>query len=42
MEAAGKSQQEAVAAKPTAGLDRIWAKGMIDGDPFTTLIHATL
>jgi cyclase len=42
LKAAGKSQQDAVAAKPTADLDAIWGKGMLNGDTFVTLVYATL
>jgi cyclase len=42
LKAAGKSQQEAVAAKPTADLDAVWGKGMIGGDLFTTVVYSTL
>jgi cyclase len=42
LKAAGKSQQEAVASKPTADLDAAWGKGLINGDVFTTLVYSTL
>jgi len=42
LKSAGKSQQEAVAAKPTADLDATWAKGAITPDFFTTLVYLTL
>lgn len=42
LKAAGKTQQEAVAAKPTADLDSTWSKGMVNGDVFTTFVYATL
>jgi cyclase len=42
LKTAGKSQQEAVAAKPTADLDSVWGKGLVNGDLFTTLVYATL
>ena len=40
--AAGKSLQDVVTAKPTADLDAIWGKGMVNGDFFTTLVYSTL
>jgi cyclase len=42
LKTAGKSQQEAVAAKPTADLDATWAKGSVNGDAFTTFVYTTL
>ena len=42
LKAAGKSLQEAVAAKPTADLDATWGKGMVSGDFITTLVYSTL
>jgi cyclase len=42
LKAGGKSLQDAVAAKPTADLDATWAKGMVNGDFFTTLVYTTL
>lgn len=42
LKAAGKSKDEAVAAKPTADLDDMWGKGSINGDLFTTLVYTTL
>jgi cyclase len=42
LKAAGKSKDEAVAAKPTADLDSTWGKGSINGDLFTTLVYTTL
>jgi cyclase len=42
LKAAGKSKDEAVAAKPTADLDGTWGKGSINGDLFTTLVYTTL
>jgi cyclase len=42
LKAGGKSLQDAVAAKPTADLDGTWAKGMVNGDFFTTLVYTTL
>jgi cyclase len=42
LKAAGKSKEEAVAAKPTADLDSTWGKGAVKGDFFTTLVYTTL
>jgi len=42
LKAAGKSKEEAVAAKPTADLDGQWGNGMIKGDMFTMLVYSTL
>jgi cyclase len=42
LKSAGKSQQEAIAAKPTADLDSIWAKGSVTPDFFVTLVYMTL
>ena len=42
LKSAGKSQQEAVTAKPTADLDAVWGKGLVNGDVFTTLVYSTL
>jgi len=42
LKSAGKSQAEAIAAKPTADLDAVWAKGAITPDFFTTLVYMTL
>jgi cyclase len=40
--AAGKTKDEAVAAKPTAELDEKWGKGFIKPDTFVTLLYASL
>ncbi len=42
LKATGKSQQDVVAAKPTADLDGTWGKGLVNGDLFTTLVYTTL
>ncbi len=42
LKTAGKSKEEAVAAKPTADLDSAWGKGAINGDVFVTLVYTTL
>jgi cyclase len=39
---AGKSEQEAIAAKPTADLDDTWGKGFIKGDLFAGFVYRTL
>jgi glyoxylase-like metal-dependent hydrolase (beta-lactamase superfamily II) len=38
----GRSLQEAVAAKPTAELDKKWGGGMLGPDIFVTLVYKTL
>ncbi len=40
--AAGASESEAIAKKPTAELDAVWGKGMFGGDVFTGLVYRTL
>lgn len=40
--AAGKSQEEAIAAKPTAALDEKWGKGFIKSDTFASLVYQSL
>jgi cyclase len=42
LKTSGKTLQEAVAAKPTADLDGMWAKGMVTGEFMTTLVYSTL
>jgi glyoxylase-like metal-dependent hydrolase (beta-lactamase superfamily II) len=42
LKAAGASEQEAIAKKPTAGFDAAWAKGTMNGDQFTGLVYRTL
>ena len=36
---AGKSTREAIAAKPTADLDAVWARGLFTGPMFTRLVY---
>ena len=36
---AGKTMQEAIAVKPTADLDAIWAKGLFTGGMFTRVVY---
>lgn len=42
LKTAGKSEQEAIAAKPTADLDDTWGKGFIKGDLLTGFVYRTL
>jgi glyoxylase-like metal-dependent hydrolase (beta-lactamase superfamily II) len=42
IKAAGASEQEAVAKKPTADFDSAWAKGMLNGDVFAGIVYRTL
>jgi cyclase len=42
LKSAGKSAEEAVAAKPFADLDAIWGKGIINGDQFVQVVYLTL
>jgi len=42
LKSAGKTYQEAVAERPLADLDAIWAKGMIGSDLFIQIIYLTL
>ena len=42
MKSAGKSIQEAVAAKPLADLDATWGKGMLNGDTFVQVAYLSL
>ncbi|MHB1700411.1 MAG: MBL fold metallo-hydrolase [Acidobacteriaceae bacterium] len=42
LKAAGKSSEEAVAAKPTAEFDAAWGHGLFTGDQFTDLVYKTL
>jgi glyoxylase-like metal-dependent hydrolase (beta-lactamase superfamily II) len=42
LKAAGASEQEAAAKKPTAGFDAEWVKGFVNGDVFTGLVYRTL
>ncbi len=39
---AGKSEDEVVAAKPTADFDAVWAKGMFNGEQFTRVVYRGL
>ena len=42
LKSAGKSAQEAVAAKPLADLEDAWAKGFFNGDVFVQILYTTL
>ena len=39
---AGSSEQEVIAAKPTAQSDPIWAKGTISPDTFVGIVYRTV
>jgi glyoxylase-like metal-dependent hydrolase (beta-lactamase superfamily II) len=42
LKAAGASEQEAVAKKPTAEFDAAWGKGFMNPDTFTGIVYRTL
>jgi len=42
LKAAGRTEKEAVAAKPTADLDPAWGKGFVEADAFVTTVYNTL
>jgi len=42
LKAAGLSEQDAVAKKPTADLDAAWGKGMMSGDQIVGIVYRTL
>lgn len=42
LKAAGRTAEEAVAAKPTADLDAVWGKGFFPPDAFVSIVYATL
>jgi glyoxylase-like metal-dependent hydrolase (beta-lactamase superfamily II) len=42
LKSAGKSAQEAVAAKPFADLEAAWGKGFFNGDVFVQIVFSTL
>ena len=42
LKSAGKSAEEAVAAKPLADLDAVWAKGMLGSDQFVQVVYLAL
>ncbi|HXZ33636.1 MAG TPA: MBL fold metallo-hydrolase [Terriglobales bacterium] len=41
LKSAGKSVQEAIAAKPFADLDPAWGKGLFNGDTFVHIVYLT-
>jgi cyclase len=42
LKAAGATEQEAIAKKPTADFDAAWGKGMFGGDVFTGIVYRTV
>jgi|ERR1700726_944323 cyclase len=42
LKSSGKSEQDAIAAKPTADLDEQWGKGFMKPDFFVTIVYQTL
>lgn len=42
LKSAGASEQEAIAKKPTADLDSVWAKGMFPPDMFVGIVYRTV
>ena len=42
LKSAGRSMEEAAAAKPLADLDPTWGKGLLDGDTFVQVVYLTL
>jgi len=42
LKTAGKSLDQAIAAKPFADLDAEWGKGFLKGDGFTRVVYTTL
>jgi len=42
LKTAGKSAQQAVAAKPLADLDAVWGKGFLNSDIFVQLVYSTI
>jgi len=42
LKAAGASEQEAIAKKPTAEFDAVWAKGFLTADLFTGIVYRTV
>jgi cyclase len=42
LKTAGKTLDEAVAAKPLADLDPVWGKGVLSGDAFVHVVYTTL
>jgi glyoxylase-like metal-dependent hydrolase (beta-lactamase superfamily II) len=42
LKSAGKTQEEAIAAKPFADLDAVWGKGLLTGDQFAQVVYLAL
>ena len=42
LKAAGRTEKEVVAAKPTADLDPVWGQGFVQPDAFVTIVYNTL
>jgi glyoxylase-like metal-dependent hydrolase (beta-lactamase superfamily II) len=42
LKSAGKSEEEAVAAKPFADLDAVWGKGLLNSDQFVQVVYLAL
>jgi glyoxylase-like metal-dependent hydrolase (beta-lactamase superfamily II) len=42
LKAAGRSEEEAIAQKPTAEFDSLWGKGMMSPADFTGIVYRTL
>jgi len=42
LKAAGASEQEAVAKKPTGEFDGVWGKGFMNGEMFAGIVYRTL
>jgi cyclase len=42
LKTAGRSEKEAVAARPTAELDAAWGQGFVQPDEFVSMIYKTL
>ena len=42
LKAAGASEQEAIAKKPTADFDAVWGKGIMSGDVIAGIVYRTL
>jgi cyclase len=42
LKTAGRTMEEAVAAKPTADLDGVWGKGFLQPDAFVSIVYGTL
>jgi len=42
LKTAGKTLDEAVAAKPLADLDAVWGKGVLSSDAFVHVVYTTL